>query len=124
MLTGACIGTNDLKTAKVFYDTVLETIGMKCLFSLEHELGYGPEGGDPNFYVVTPYNEEPASFGNGTQMIFKAPSEQAVRAFHAAVMKCGGLNEGLPGLRDYCDGYYGAYARDLDNNKIHAFFIK
>jgi len=124
MLSGACIGTNDIKKAAVFYDAVLATIGMERLFTLEHEMGYGPKGGEPNFYVVNPYNDQPATFGNGTQMSFRAPNEAAVKTFYDAMIKYGGSDEGAPGPRDYCEGYYGAYGRDLDNNKLHAFFIK
>jgi len=124
MLTSACLGTNNIQKAGVFYDIVLGTIDMERLFSLEHEMGYGPKGGEPNFYVVNPYNEEPATFGNGTQIIFRAPCEDAVKAFHAAILANGGSDEGAPGPRDYNEGYYGAYGRDLDQNKLHVFFIK
>jgi len=124
MLTGACIGTNDMAKATQFYDAVLATIDMERQFTTEHELCYGPKGGTPCFYVVTPYNEESATFGNGTQMIFKAPNEQAVHDFYQAMLEAGGTDEGKPGLRDYSEGYYGAYGRDLDANKLHVFFIK
>ncbi len=40
MLSGACVGTNNIKDAKFFYDFVLPTIGMTCIISLDHELGY------------------------------------------------------------------------------------
>lgn len=123
MLTGACVGTNDIEKAGAFYDAVLGTIGMERLFSLEHEMGYGPKDGDPNFYVVVPYNEKPANFGNGTQMIFKAPNVQAVHDFYDALISSGGSDEGKPGPRTYSDGYYGAYGRDLDQNKLHVFVI-
>ena len=33
-------------------------------------------------------------------------------------------DEGAPGLRDYAPGYYGAYCRDLDGNKLHVFYIQ
>jgi len=124
MLSAVCIGTNDIKRAAAFYDAVLASIDMECLFSLEHELGYGPKGGEPHFYVVNPYNDEPATSGNGTQISFLAPSEDAVKAFHAAILANGGSDEGAPGPRDYSEGYYGAYARDLDGNKLHVFLIR
>ena len=50
MLCGACVGTNNLEEAKRFYDAVLVTLDMTCHVNLEHELGYGPVGGDPNFW--------------------------------------------------------------------------
>ena len=119
MLSGACVGTNDIKKAKEFYDGVLAMIGMKCHVNLEHELGYGPEEGDPNFWVVVPFNEKKATFGNGTQIMFQTHTEGAVQAFHEAALQFGGVDEGAPGPRKYAPNYYGAYVRDLDGNKIH-----
>lgn len=119
MLSGACLGSNDLVNAKAFYDAVLSTIDMKLHIHLEHELGYGPSEGDPNFWVVTPFNEEVATYGNGTQIIFQARTKKAVQAFYKAALEMGGRDEGQPGPRDYAPGYYGAYVRDPDNNKLH-----
>lgn len=119
MLSGACVGTNDLKSAKAFYDVVLDTIDMTCHVALEHELGYGPKGGNPNFWVVIPYNEKPATPGNGSQVMFSTESEIAVQNFHKSAIDAGGLDEGAPGPRNYAPGYYGAYLRDLDGNKLH-----
>lgn len=119
MLTGACVGTNDLTKAGAFYDQVLATIGMVRLVTIPNELGYGLEGGTPDFWVLTPFNKDPATFGNGTQVMFGAQTEDAVAAFHAAALSLGGTDEGGPGPRDYAPGYYGAYCRDLDGNKLH-----
>ncbi len=119
MLSGACVGSNDLVIARAFYDAVLSVIDMKLHINLEHELGYGPINGDPNFWVVTPFNEQAATFGNGTQIMFLAKTKQAVEAFHKTALDMGGVNEGKPGPRDYAPGYFGAYVRDPDNNKLH-----
>lgn len=51
---------------------------------------------------------------------FLAPDAEAVRQAHAAGLAAGGADEGAPGPRPhYGDGYYGAYLRDPDGNKIH-----
>jgi catechol 2,3-dioxygenase-like lactoylglutathione lyase family enzyme len=51
---------------------------------------------------------------------FTAPSPNAVDAAYAAGLLAGGHDEGEPGLRShYGDGYYGAYLRDPDGNKVH-----
>lgn len=119
MLSGACVGSNDLTKAKQFYDGVLATIGYTCHVHLEHELGYGVIDGNPNFWIVNPYNEQPATHGNGTQIMFEVATQEAVQAFYDAAIKMGGLDEGQPGPRDYAPNYYGAYVRDLDGNKLH-----
>ncbi len=119
MLSAVCIGTNDIASASDFYNKVLGTIGMRCVFRESHEMGYAGSDGKITVYVVIPFNEQKATFGNGTQFMFYAQDKEAVHAFHAMALQCGGSNEGLPGPRDYHPDYYGAYVRDPDGNKLH-----
>jgi len=38
-------------------------------------------------------------------------------------MQSGGTDEGAPGNRpEYSEGYYGAYLRDPDGNKVHIVY--
>jgi hypothetical protein len=56
-------------------------------------------------------------------LAFRAPSREAVDAFHAAALKAGGLDEGAPGVRGTSNPpFYGAYARDPEGNKLCAYF--
>ncbi len=119
MLSGVCVGTNDITAASIFYDAVLATIGMSCTFHAEHERGYAGADGKITLFVISPFNEQAATCGNGTQVMFYAPDAESVRAFHTAALSHGGTDEGLPGPRDYHPDYYGAYARDLDGNKLN-----
>lgn len=119
MLSGVCIGTNDLEAAGEFYDAVLATVGMRCVLSESHEKGYAGNDGRITIWVVSPFNEQRATFGNGTQLMFYAPDAEAVRAFHSTALGCGGSDEGKPGPRSYHPDYYGAYVRDLDGNKLN-----
>lgn len=122
MLTSACLGTNDRARAVRFYDAVLGHLDIVRIFETDDEIGYGPSGGAPSLYIVKPYDGRPATWGNGTQVIFTAASPEAVDAFHAAALSHGGMDEGAPGPRDYTPGYYGAYCRDPDGNKLHAAY--
>lgn len=119
MLSGVCIGTNDLSAAGEFYDAVLATIGMSCVLSEPRERGYAGPDGRITLFLVVPYNEQAATYGNGTQIMFYAPDTNAVRAFHSTALRYGGSDEGLPGPRDYHPDYFGAYVRDLDGNKLN-----
>ena len=119
MLSGVCIGTNDLPSAGAFYDAVLATIGMKCVLSEPRERGYAGNDGRITLFLVLPYDEKQATFGNGTQVMFYAPTPNAVRAFYATAVALGGQDEGPPGPRGYHPDYYGAYVRDLDGNKLN-----
>ena len=46
-------------------------------------------------------------------------SQDQVKALHARALALGSKDEGAPGDRG--GGFYGAYFRDLDGNKIDAF---
>ena len=123
MIAAVCLGTNDLARAGDFYDEVLGILGMERLVADEKEVGYGQAGGEPTLWVLLPFNGEIATNGNGTQLIFKAPDQQSVDLFHQKVIERGGTDEGAPGPRDYAPGYYGAYCRDLDANKLHVYVM-
>jgi predicted lactoylglutathione lyase len=68
------------------------------------------------FMVCRPYDEKPATGGNGSMIAFASPSREVVDNTHMAALANGGTDEGAPGLRG--DTFYGAYFRDLDGNKF------
>lgn len=123
MLSAVCIGTNNLDAARDFYDKLLATIGMVSLAENESEVGYGIAGEESTFWVLLPYNKEPATFGNGSQVMFRASSPEIVNEFYNVAISCGSKDEGAPGPRHYAENYYGAYVRDLDHNKLHVFYL-
>ncbi|MGO9007182.1 MAG: hypothetical protein ACLQIQ_02105 [Beijerinckiaceae bacterium] len=54
-------------------------------------------------------------------MKLRAPNEAAVRAFYAAALENGGLEEGPPGQRAAAmTAYFGAFILDPDGNKLEA----
>ena len=56
----------------------------------------------------------------GVMVAFEAPTPAAVDAAYDAGIAAGGTAEGPPGDRThYGEGYYGAYLRDVDGNKVH-----
>lgn len=123
MLTAVCVGTNDLDAAEAFYDAVLAKLNMHQAAKNDVEVGYGAKGEPPVFWIIKPYNKKDASVGNGSQVMLGAQNQEAVIAFYKAALALGGLDEGPPGPRDYAEGYFGTYVRDLDGNKLHAFCI-
>lgn len=120
MLMYVTLGTNDLTRARAFYGPVLATLGLVQKMSNDSEAGYGPPAAEePQFYILTPFDGQPASRGNGTMLALTAPSRAAVRAFHAAALANGGSDEGAPGLR-YAPDFFSCYVRDPDGNKLSA----
>jgi predicted lactoylglutathione lyase len=70
--------------------------------------------------ICKPYDGAAATAGNGSMFGIPAATKDAVDKAHAAAVAAGGKCEGPPGQR--MDGFYGAYFRDLDGNKLCAFY--
>jgi catechol 2,3-dioxygenase-like lactoylglutathione lyase family enzyme len=128
MFSHITIGTNDLDRAGRFYDALLLPLGL-----LQRPVT--PDGGPPSLCwikpgqtlprlnIYLPFNGEPATPGNGMMVAFEAPSPVAVELSYKGGMAVGGTCEGAPGPRPrYGEGYFGAYLRDPDGNKLHVVF--
>jgi catechol 2,3-dioxygenase-like lactoylglutathione lyase family enzyme len=130
MLTYAYFGSNDLERATAFYDAVLAPLGMKRCITGDSQwdtisAGWGTYENDGAqelaFWVGKPFNQQPATVGNGSMIAFRARTWQEVDDFHAAALAHGGTSDGAPGLRlNYNPDFYVAYVRDPDGNKIAA----
>lgn len=130
MLSYVYFGTNDLARAIRFYEATLAPLGMQRCVTNDPEwdrisAGWGiyEDGGarEIAFWIGTPFNQQPASTGNGSMVAFSARSLQAVDEFYKAALAHGGLSEGAPGLRlHYAPDFYAAYVRDPDGNKLCA----
>jgi catechol 2,3-dioxygenase-like lactoylglutathione lyase family enzyme len=102
-----------------FYDALLQPLGLVRHMDYPNAVGYGPAGGRPQLWILSPIDKQAASVGNGITIGLEAPDRAAVDAAHKAALAAGGKDEGAPGLRaHYHPNYYGAYLRDLDGNKI------
>ena len=119
MILYLTLGTNDLPRARRFYDPVLATLGVVMVGAGDSEFAYGQPGGEPQLYLTTPFDGQPATRGNGTMLALTAASRAAVEAFHTAALAHGGSDEGAPGLR-YSAHFYSCYVRDPDGNKLSA----
>jgi catechol 2,3-dioxygenase-like lactoylglutathione lyase family enzyme len=119
MFSHIMIGTNDLERAKSFYDAVLATLDVPPATVDRHRIFYRTKTGV--FSVSKPINGEPATIANGGTIGFAASSPEQVHAWHAAGLAAGGKTcEEPPGLREGPSGFYLAYLRDPDGNKICA----
>ena len=120
MFSHIMIGTNDLNSAKTFYDGVLGTLGVGPARVDGHRIFYMTPTGV--FAVTKPINGEPACHANGGTIGFAASSPEQADAWHAAGLAHGGTTcEDPPGVREGGLGkMYLAYLRDPDGNKICA----
>ena len=122
MFSHFTLGSNNLKRAKSFYETVLAPLEWVFHGQNDALMRFGSEDKDfPHLFICTPYDGLPATWSNGFHIAFNADSSQRVDAFYAAAISNGGIDEGKPGLRPhYAEDYYGAYVRDPDGNKLQA----
>ena len=107
------VGTNDMPAAVRFYKALFERPGLNQVAPSDR-MTYWVEQ-DFAFAVARPFNEQPATFGNGTMVGFCVGTVEEVRRIHALAIEHGGTCEGAPGQRG---PKYSAYVRDLDGNKI------
>jgi len=115
------VGTKDLTRASAFYDALLGTMGAKRLMEFETFILWGRSFEEAGLAVCLPYDKQPATVGNGVMVALRADSKEAVEVLHRKALALGGTDEGAPGPRG--DGFYAGYFRDLDGNKLNAFFL-
>ena len=121
MIGYVMLGTNDLPRAKAFYDALLAEIGAKQLMDFGRSVAYGVSMDKPALGVGTPFDGKPASVGNGVMVAIAVNSREKVDLLHRKALELGGTDEGAPGPR--FENFYAAYFRDLDGNKLNAFFM-
>ena len=129
MYSHVTVGASNMNRAMRFYDSVLAPLGLKRKRTFKIAISYAPEnfsGINEPFWVLRPHDKKDATPGNGAMVAFEAPTRAVVDAFHAAALASGGASDGGPGPRpEYSPGYYAAFVRDPDGNRIEAVtFVK
>ena len=122
MIGYVTIGAADFDRSLAFYDALLGSIGAKRLMELEGFVLLGSSVDEPCVAVVNPYDEKPQSVGNGMMVALRLDSKEAVDTLYTKALDLGGTDEGPPGDRDGI--FYAGYFRDLDGNKLNAFFLE
>jgi catechol 2,3-dioxygenase-like lactoylglutathione lyase family enzyme len=123
ILSHVSVGVADVERARPFYDAVLGALGYGVLMA-EPGIGVAYGTAFPEFWIQRPFDGRAASPGNGVHVAFLAPDRAAVDRFHAVALAHGGTCDGPPGERPhYTPGYYAAFVRDPDGNKLEAMLI-
>ncbi|WP_185234330.1 VOC family protein [Teredinibacter franksiae] len=115
------LGSNDVAKAAEFYDPLFKILGARRVYDYDSYVAWSADGEAVIFSITSPFNGELATPGNGTMIALLAASEDQVNLLHAKAISLGALNEGEPGMRS--GGYYCAYFRDVDGNKLN-FHVK
>lgn len=120
MIGYVTLGTNDLPRAAAFYDELLGLLGARRFLEEPGTfIAWAVAPDKPAVSVTRPFDGQPATAGNGTMIALVVDSRDLVHQVYHKALELGGQDEGPPGPR--MDGFYAAYFRDLDGNKLNAF---
>lgn len=125
MIAYTMVGTKDLGRALRFYNPLFTEMDLEMCWKDDTVVSYGKTDdlNIPRFSIGYPFDGRDASIGNGTMTAFQFSEPEKVNKLHEIALHNGGSNEGSPGYRpQYGEGFYAAYVRDPDGNKL-AFVV-
>ena len=122
MIGYVTLGTNDLVRAAIFYDAVAAEMGVGRMMESETFIAWGAPGGAAGVGLIKPFDGNAASVGNGVMVALEAKDKDQVHRLYDIALSHGGICEGPPGPRGE-GGFYAAYFRDPDGNKLNAFVM-
>ena len=124
MIDHISIAVRDLDRSARFYQAVLGAIGYEKLVVRTRTIGFGKSY--PEFWLNLRPTMAPLDSDSGAHAALRVRTIEMVDAFHAAALAAGGACDGAPGLRpQHGEGYYAAFIRDPDGNRIEAVtFLK
>jgi len=121
MIGYVTLGTNDLKRAAVFYDAIAKEMGVGRMMDYDTFIAWGEPGGGAGIGLTKPFDGNAACVGNGVMVALAAKDKAQVDRIYNLAMSMGAKDEGPPGDRG--GGFYAAYFRDPDGNKLNAFIM-
>jgi catechol 2,3-dioxygenase-like lactoylglutathione lyase family enzyme len=121
MIGYVTIGTNQLEKTAAFYDRIAAEMGVTRMMENDHFIAWGKPGGGAGIGLTKPFDGKPATVGNGVMVALGAKDKAQVDRLHALALSLGGSCEGPPGQR--FEGFYAAYFRDPEGNKLNAFVM-
>lgn len=124
MIGYVTLGTNNFEAAVKFYDALLSELGGSRFMDTETFVAWTASAASAGLAITKPFDEKPASVGNGVMVALQADSPEHVARIHARALELGGTDEGAPGPRGELPGFHAGYFRDLDGNKLNAFYME
>ncbi len=122
MIGYVTLGSNDIEKAAAYYDQLLAEFGAARMMENERVIAWGTSPMAPMLCIIRPFDDQPATVGNGVMVSFYMDNTDKVDSLHKKALELGSQDEGAPGPRG--DGsFYGGYFRDMDGNKLCAFHM-
>jgi predicted lactoylglutathione lyase len=122
MIGYVTLGTNDLQKSAAFYDQIAAELGIGRFMQSDSFIAWGSPDGGAGLGLTKPFDGKPMSVGNGVMVALAAADRAQVDRIYRLALSLGGSDEGPPGPRGE-GGFYAAYFRDLDGNKLNAFVM-
>jgi catechol 2,3-dioxygenase-like lactoylglutathione lyase family enzyme len=117
MIDHVTLNVTDLQKSKLFYETVLASLG--------YHLAFGKEGAfwafdiDDGLFEIM-QSDDPGPLTR-IHVAFRVKDRAEVDAFHRAALAAGALDNGAPGPRPaYGPNYYACFVLDPDGYNIEA----
>jgi catechol 2,3-dioxygenase-like lactoylglutathione lyase family enzyme len=123
MIGYVTLGTNNLARAVAFYDELFGSIGAGRFLETEQFVAWAKSPVQPRMAITKPFDGKPATVGNGVMVAIQLESTEEVDAFYKKALELGATCEGPAGPRGEMAGFYAGYFRDLDGNKLNAFYL-
>ena len=121
MIGYVTLGTNDRERGARFYDALGKEMGAGRMMENEQFIAWGAPGAGAGIGLTRPFDGQPATVGNGVMVALQAKDRAHVDRIYQAALGAGGTDDGPPGER--WAGFYAAYFRDPDGNKLNAFVM-
>lgn len=122
MIGYVTLGTNDRERSAKFYDALGAELGVGRMMENDQFIAWGAPDGGAGIGLTRPFDGKEATVGNGVMVALQAKDQSQVQRLYDIALAQGGTDEGAPGDRG--GGFYAAYFRDPDGNKLNAFVIE
>lgn len=124
LLDHVSITVRRVALVRPFYLAIMKALGACVAYDREDGIGFGERNrphDDVHTYLSI-FESSAAVQDPRRHWCLRADSVAQVEAFHAAGLAAGGTSDGAPGTRSYHPGYYAAFLRDPEGNKIEVVF--
>jgi predicted lactoylglutathione lyase len=118
MIGYTTVGTDNIERSANFYDPLFTSLGANRAMQADDFIAWVNADNAPMFSIHTPANGQAATVGNGVMIGLLAKNQAQVDAIYKQAITLGAIDEGKPGPRGD-SGFYAAYFRDLDGNKLN-----
>jgi catechol 2,3-dioxygenase-like lactoylglutathione lyase family enzyme len=122
MIGYVTLGTNNLNKAAKFYDKIASEMGIGRFMESDTFIAWGAPGGGAGLGLTKPFDGNAMSVGNGVMVALAAKDKAQVDRIYKLALSLGASCEGPPGPRGD-GGFYAAYFRDPEGNKLNAFVM-